>query len=118
MDVIYRVADVINWVMPLIIILYIITPKLFGERPRIISHVFFELRPLYIPAHIIVAIHHLTHNPTGNDWFDLTVGFALAWMMWRYKDDDDRWKRRRRKLAEKVEAVGGKLTVVPVGSPA
>jgi hypothetical protein len=40
----------------------------------------------------------------------------VNWWLWRNdKDDDDRWKRRRTKLAEKVEQVGGKLTVTPVG---
>jgi hypothetical protein len=114
--VIYRIADIIEWVMPLVIILRMVSKLITGEVPRAIRHAFFELRPLYLPAHMIVVAYQLVHG--SPDWLNAVLGFALAWVIWKVKDDDDRWKRRRKKLAEKVEAVGGKLTVVPVGSPA
>jgi hypothetical protein len=115
-NVIYRVADAIDWLMPSVIILRMVSKLVTGEVPRVISHAFFELRPLYLPAHVIVVAYQLAHG--SPDWFNAVLGFALAWVIWQVKDDDDRWKRRRRKVAEKVEAAGGKLTVVPVGSPA
>lgn len=41
----------------------------------------------------------------------------LAWLVYRnLPDDDDRWKKRRKKLSEQVSVVGGRLQVVPVRS--
>lgn len=45
------------------------------------------------------------------------VFFLLIDMYWAYiayKDKDDRWKKRRKKLLEKVSVQAGKLVVVPV----
>lgn len=44
---------------------------------------------------------------------------ALTWLMLRHLDEDgdDRWKRRRAKLAAKVAEVGGQLQVVPQEAP-
>lgn len=44
---------------------------------------------------------------------------VLVWWFSIVKDEDrdDRWKKRRKKVAEKVKEVAGKLVVVPVPSP-
>lgn len=52
-------------------------------------------------------------------WADMPEGLQIFWaavvlVCWAMNDGDDRWKRRRRKLAEKVGQLGGKLVVVPV----
>lgn len=100
-------------------ILRLLMRSWYGSAPQIINTVFFELRPFYLPAIFTTSLIALA---TGEwNWgHPITLAFSLVnWWLWRNeKDDDDRWKRRREKLAEKVEAVGGKLTVVPVGSPA
>lgn len=113
---IYRIADTIEWLVPFVIILRMVGKLITGEAPPFIQHAFFELRPLYLPAHVIVVAYQIAHGSL--DWANAVLGFGLAWVIWQFKDDDDRWKRRRKKLAEKVEQVGGKLTVIPVGSPA
>lgn len=41
-------------------------------------------------------------------------GFVNCWLYRKDEDDDDRWKRRREKLASMVAEVGGRLEVVPV----
>lgn len=41
----------------------------------------------------------------------MMVGFGVLALI--VPDDDDRWKRRRRKLRDKVAEIGGRLTVVP-----
>jgi hypothetical protein len=51
-------------------------------------------------------------------WNLLGLGFQLSlWLFYRRGDDDDLWKRRRKKLADKVAEVGGRLVLVPVTSP-
>lgn len=52
-----------------------------------------------------------------------SVLFALIWSVWarswyrRWKDsDDDTWKRRRRRVSERIELVAGRLVPVPVTS--
>lgn len=85
-------------------------------RIRVIRTIFHELRPFYLPAALfgnlapVVAQHQRVTVLTA-------VFFACSIYCWfAYKDvdkdDDDRWKRRRRKVAERVEAAGGRLTVV------
>lgn len=66
----------------------------------------------------------LTYLPTALDgklvgWnaFFFVTGMLACYVTRNDKDDDDRWKRRREKLAGKVAEVGGKLVVVPVGEP-
>ena len=118
-DVIYVVANAIHMVIPIACLIRIFTQAMYGQAPPIINTVFFELRPFYLPAVLTSAAIDLATGAWnwGNPIF-LAVAALNWWMMRNEKDDDDRWKRRREKLAEKVEAVGGKLTVVPVGSPA
>jgi hypothetical protein len=89
-----------------------------AQRPlAFFRGVLSELRPFYLPA--VVALYVAGGIKTGRpfrlgDLFG--VGIQLA-CWFAYKDDgDDRWKRRREKLAEKVAESGGKLVVVPVGA--
>jgi hypothetical protein len=41
-----------------------------------------------------------------------------GWIWWAYRNagDDDEWKRKAKRLAEKVKQVGTKLVVVPQGA--
>lgn len=56
-------------------------------------------------------IHY--HTPvTALRLFLLAAALACYWLT--KHDDDDRWKRRRRKIADRINANGGRLTVVPV----
>lgn len=46
--------------------------------------------------------------------FGLTMGLFCCWAYAHDEDDDDRWKKRRQKLAARVAVLGGRLQVVPV----
>lgn len=86
-----------------------------GRRTPAASRIFHELRPLYWPAIVGDA---LTSAPDGfSAWDPFRLGcWVLCWYLLRNeRDDDDRWKRRKQKLAEKVSVTAGGLKVVPVG---
>lgn len=57
------------------------------------------------------------HDP-GGFWHNTAFAMNLlnCWLYRKDKDDDDRWKRRREKLAAMVAEVGGKLQIVPAGA--
>lgn len=88
------------------------------DIPPLLRAVRAELRPfalLLVSAAYGPAI--LTHPGPRSV---LVCGIQVVfWWFWRNdEDDDDRWKRRRQRLAAKVAEVGGKLAIVPAGSPA
>lgn len=74
-----------------------------------------EIHP-FLPAMIVVD---LTKDVWGRPVLDGTLSYVLSVLMlflWATsKDDDDRWKRRRRKLSAKVAQSGSRLVVVPAG---
>lgn len=90
------------------------------NRDRVVRWLLHEIRPFVLPlifiqyfAPVVIQGHVLT---TGN-----MIGIGLAlwnWLVCRKigDDDDDRWKRRKAKVAEKVANIGGRLTVVPAGA--
>lgn len=66
-------------------------------------------------AYIILnPFFHLLLGEKMNFWFWLFEGLSL-FNWWYYKDmgDDDDWKKLKKKVKEKVAAIGGKLVVVP-----
>ena len=87
-------------------------------RQRFVWHVWAELRPLYLPAVAILVTHDvMTGNMLGWRAF-VDACHIINWFYFRNVDEDDRWKRRRRKLAEKIEQRGGRLVAVPAtGGP-
>lgn len=76
--------------------------------------VWAELKPFYLPALVIRQAHYF-----GDSTFPLPLQVVFLgievylWFAFRHLGDDDRWKRRRRKLAEKVSRVGSRLVVAP-----
>lgn len=76
--------------------------------------VFHELKPFYWPAICVQAVTDAFM--TGVGWDDLLVVGIWAGCWWAMRndgDDDDRWRKRRKKLAERVSIVAGRLAVVP-----
>lgn len=74
--------------------------------------IFHEFKPFYWPS---VALTAISYGAKGTPVW-LTAGMiGINWFNWYvYKDadnDDDRWKRRKKKLAKTVKQVGGKLVV-------
>jgi len=85
--------------------------------PRGLRVIRAELRPFALALGCSSYLPNLVHGMRPWDY----VGFGIVLACWAAlrhdKDDDDRWKRRRQKLTEKVAEVGGKLVLVPAGSP-
>lgn len=79
---------------------------------------FCELKPFYLPALAAYPMLLVLHGgrPTSL-WDAMFIGFAVInWFSYRNDDDDDdRWKRRLRKVAERIERSGARLVVVPAG---
>lgn len=81
-------------------------------------NVYHECKPFYWPAVIVMIAgdvyphSFITYVLNWVHWLNL-VTFWIAWIACKDVDDDDRWKRRRRKLAEAVKSIGSKLVVVP-----
>jgi Flp pilus assembly protein TadB len=73
-----------------------------------------ELRPFTLAAVIgqhlgDVALAHDPWNVMRLFWTGVNL---LIWWLFRNRHDD-RWNKRRRKLAEKVQQIGGKLVITP-----
>jgi hypothetical protein len=74
-----------------------------------------ELRPFFLPATGIMAAWVIVHGemtPVGAVIYGMNVA---AWFAFKDIDKDDRWKRRRAKLAAKIERRGSRLVAVPLG---
>ena len=81
--------------------------------PNLIVTIWAELRPFYLPATFIYVAVDVAH---GRIWgLDMVfhVCYVLNWFLFKDVDDDDRWKRRRRKVLEKIRATDRGLVVVP-----
>jgi hypothetical protein len=87
--------------------------------PSVVTWVFFEGRP-FIPT--VVAGYCLSgalvHGTDGMGTRAFcAVGVLAGWCAACFeKDDDDRWRKRRAKAAERVRRVGARLQVVPAAS--
>lgn len=84
----------------------------FSEKNReILVTLVSETRPLY-PFAWGLRIYQLSlEGPI--DWFNwlIMASSLLAWYFIR--EEDDRWKKRRKKAKEKIALIGGRLRVVP-----
>lgn len=81
------------------------------EPSRPIVWLASELRPLYIPTTIILGALMFKNGISFWDCWSF-LGMLIGWFMFKDKHDD-RWKKRRSRLKEKVEQRGAKLVVVP-----
>lgn len=90
--------------------------KIFKRgQSRLLATVRAELRP-FAPFLAVIPFLILVLAGGAGRWGWIVVPIRL-WCWWMYrndKDDDDRWKRRKEKLAAKISEVGGRLQVVPV----
>lgn len=74
-----------------------------------------ELRPFYLPA-VGLRIADLVVHGEMTGWNIFFSASALA-LWWFVKDEgDDRWKRRRAKVTEKIARRGARLVVLPAGA--
>lgn len=99
------------WIMASIMILW------FGRHLdlREIRWIWAELRPFYLPAALISIGDVVVHGQLRG-WNILFAVCSLAnWWFFKDVDKDDRWKRRKAKLVEKIQRQGARLVVVPSG---
>ncbi len=93
---------------------YFRPPHISPGLVTLARNVHWELRPFYLSA---LGGYVLCTALTGSVNFWTAVEFVWYGLVWHwFKDiggDDDRWRRRRKKLVEKVALVNGRLTVSP-----
>lgn len=86
-----------------------------GHATEAVKTAFHELKPFYLPALVVlqfasIAVEHGRYTVLDACQAACLIG---CWYGLRNAgEDDDRWKRRRRKVAERVQVAGGRLTVV------
>ena len=75
-----------------------------------------ELKPFALPFLLVGQAPDLIGDPDFWDYLFFAIALYCWWMYRSDEDDDDRWKRRKQRLADKVAEVGGRLTIVPAGA--
>jgi hypothetical protein len=91
----------------------ILAAQIFGREPSELARtVRAELRPFYWPAIVAYTALAITAGMSPVKVGFLVGIWTLTWFT-ENSDDDDRWKRRRKKLAERVSVAAGRLQVVP-----
>lgn len=77
----------------------------------------WELRPFALFAIPVDAWNYIavTHDGILGRAFILII--YAAYMLMAILDKNDRWKKRRKKLAAKIKEVAGRLVVVPIPVP-
>lgn len=82
---------------------------------KVLWWIFCEVKPFFRTFAILIGLYHaLPLQPFS--WLSVLVtALQLAYfhIFKDLDDDDDRWKRRRQKLLDKVTITGGKLAVIP-----
>lgn len=93
---------------------YWTTERHAGWPSTRLAHFFMcELRPVYIPALLVIIADDSAHHRSALRLFI----DCCALLNYFLKDkDDDRWKRRRAKMASKVQQAGSRLIVVPAST--
>jgi hypothetical protein len=90
-----------------------------GPKMQVVAragHWFYmELRPF---RWVLLAVAYLPEFWIRSDkfgwWNYLLVGFGILINHFnKHHDEDDRWKRRKKKAAEAIKRVGTRLVVVP-----
>lgn len=93
--------------------LYIEIATIFTAAPHWLTVIVGELKPLFgLSVMVWIPVTLMSGRTPG--WFDYLI-VAQGILIFFAPDSDDRWKRRSRKLHDKVTEIGGRLTVVPVG---
>jgi len=75
-----------------------------------------ELKPFALGLYLASELEAMSSDPGFWTYLFFAIGLYCWWAYRSDKDDDDRWKRRKQRLADKVAEVGGRLTIVPAGA--
>lgn len=88
----------------------------YGALRRVV----LETRPFAIPCKVALIVIIQVSGPGWEGWtwpiLGLDLLMAIIFRNFPGDDDDDPWKRRKRKAADKVREVAGRLTIVPAAS--
>lgn len=91
-----------------------VSKRIRAELWWIVDHVCVPMQLLYMLKDLL---HQIRHQSWGWIVWDVIV-ILMTFFVWiiihNDKDKDDRWKKRRKKLAARVKQMGGKLVVVPI----
>ena len=81
---------------------------------RAMRWIFHEVKPLFRAIAVIRCVVFCIPL-TPLDFINALILIQDFWYYERFKnaDDDDRWKRRKRKVLEKIEIVNGHLAITP-----
>jgi hypothetical protein len=87
--------------------------RFFPKLQRALYAPSAELHP-FMPVIFLINLALITWGePLGGKTISYAVACMNLYLWWTDKDDDDRWRKRRKKLADKIRVTGGKLTVAP-----
>ena len=109
-----------SWCSVIVFVASAISPEL-GSRVRrsLVGWIRYELMPFRWAIAVGIQVTGIIDGDGRGPW---AVAAALAYYFncWMFRprddEDDDRWKRRRKKLASKIAEVSGRLQVVPAGA--
>lgn len=108
LEIIHTFAAITIWV-PLIADCF----RIFGRGQ--LNELLYEFMPFVWVLWLLKGSSRVALSPDaiGMTIFVLDSLLALLWY-WRWRNsDDDRWKKRRKKLVEKITTKRGRLAVVP-----
>lgn len=86
-----------------------------NSATRLANTIGSELRPFVLPAAVAGYLASVVTNGITTGGLIVLAAQSYAW--WASRNDfDDRWKRRGKRLVEKVQSAGHKLVVVEAGA--
>lgn len=87
------------------------------ERTRryaaFLRHLMLEVQPFYVPALAVYWADLIARDVFSPLVTGGLIGMDLFVYLLLREKDDGRWKRRRRKIIEKVRRIGSRLIVIP-----
>lgn len=81
---------------------------------RALWWIFCEVKPFFRTFAVLTGLYHaLPLHPSSWISVGVTVLQFVYFHIYKDIDDDDRWKRRKQKLLDKITITDGKLAVIP-----
>jgi hypothetical protein len=93
--------------------LWLLAYRKFMPTPPIVRTLWVELRPFYLPTVAVLIATDIARGAIWGWYLVWHIDWVVNWYLFRNADEDDRWKRRGRKVLEKIQATDHGLVVVP-----